>query len=73
VAKMIGHASKPPGLVSKQQQMVQLAILSLVVKTMDKYVLSALDLCVMTNVPFDLWMSTSRHNTFVLVINFINL
>jgi hypothetical protein len=56
-----------------QQQMVQLAILSLVVKTMDKYVLPALDFCVMTNVSFDLWMSTSGHNTFALVIDFIHL
>jgi hypothetical protein len=52
--------------------MVQLAILSLVVKTMDKYVMLALDFCVMANVSFDLWMSTFGHNTFAIVINFIN-
>jgi hypothetical protein len=36
MAKMIGHASNPHVQFHYHQQMVQLAILSLVVKTMDK-------------------------------------
>jgi hypothetical protein len=39
---------------------------------MDKYVLLALDFCVMTTTSFDLWMSRLGHGTFDLVINFIN-
>jgi hypothetical protein len=52
--------------------MVEHAIPSLVAKTIDKYVLATLDYCVMAIVSFDLWMSKSTHDTFALVINFIN-
>jgi hypothetical protein len=52
--------------------MVQHAIMSLVAKTMDKYVLLALDFCVTPIASFDLWMSKSKHDTFASVINFIN-
>jgi hypothetical protein len=51
---MIGHASKPLGLVPNQEQMVKHVIPSLVAKTMDKYVLPTLDYCVMAIVSFDL-------------------
>jgi hypothetical protein len=44
--------------------MVQHAILSLVIKTMDS--------CVIVIIYFDLCMSRFGHDTFVLVINFIN-
>jgi hypothetical protein len=37
-----------------------------------KYVMPTLDSCVTTIVYFDLWMSKFGHNTFTLVINFIN-
>jgi hypothetical protein len=44
----------------------------LVVKTMEQYVVPILKSCV--TITFDLWMSKSfRHDTFTLVINFINL
>jgi hypothetical protein len=46
--------------------MVQHAILSLVAKTMDHYVMPTLDSCVTTIASFDLWMSKSKHDTFAL-------
>jgi hypothetical protein len=52
--------------------MVEHAILSLVVKAMEQYVMTILDLCVTTTTSFDLWMSKFGHDTFALVINFIN-
>jgi hypothetical protein len=52
--------------------MVKHAIPSLVAKTMEQYVMLALDSCVIAIASFDLWMSRSRHDTFALVINFIN-
>jgi hypothetical protein len=52
--------------------MVQHAIPSSVVKTMEQYVILTLDSYVTTIASFDLWMFRSRHDTFVLVINFIN-
>jgi hypothetical protein len=52
--------------------MVQHAIMSLVAKTMDKYVFPALDYYVTATTSFKLWMSRFGHDTFVLVINFIN-
>jgi hypothetical protein len=52
--------------------MVEHGTPSLVAKTMDKYVLPTLDYCVMAIVSFDLWMSRSAHDTFTLMINFIN-
>jgi len=39
---------------------------------MEQYVMPTLDSCVTTIVYFDLWMSKFGHNTFTLVINFIN-
>jgi hypothetical protein len=54
------------------KQMVQHAILSLVVKTMEQYVMSALDLNVIPTISFNLWMSRSEHDKFALVINFNN-
>ncbi len=54
------------------KQMVQHAILSLVVKTMEQYVILVLDSCVTTITFFYLWMSIFEHYMFVLVINFIN-
>jgi len=51
--------------------MAQHAILSLVAKTMEKYVIPILDSWVITTY-LDLWMSKFRYDMFVLVINFIN-
>ncbi len=39
------------------KQMIQHAIPSLVAKTMEQYVISALDSCVTIITSFDLWMS----------------
>jgi hypothetical protein len=44
--------------------MVEHGTPSLVAKTMDKYVLLALDFCVTTTTSFDLWMSRLGHGTF---------
>ncbi len=51
--------------------MVQLAILELVAKTMENFVMLVLKFCI-TTTSFHLWMSIFRHDTFALVINFIN-
>jgi hypothetical protein len=52
--------------------MVQHAIPSLVVKTMELYEIFILDSCVIAITSLDLWMLESRHDKFVLVINFVN-
>jgi hypothetical protein len=52
--------------------MVKHVIFSLVGKTMEWYVMLALDSCVIAIASFSLWMSRSGHDTFALVINFIN-
>jgi hypothetical protein len=52
--------------------MVQHVIPSLVVKTIEQYEIFALNSYVTTIASFDLWMFRFRHDTFVLVINFIN-
>jgi hypothetical protein len=52
--------------------MVQFAIPTMVSRTMEEYVILALKSYVTTTSSFNLWMSRSRHNTFALVINFIN-
>jgi lauroyl/myristoyl acyltransferase len=52
------------------KQEVQHAILELVAKTMEKFVMPSLESCI-TTTSFDLWMSKSGHDTFALVINFI--
>jgi hypothetical protein len=49
--------------------MVQHAILSLVAKTIEQYVIFILDSYITTITSFDLWLSKSRHDTFILVIN----
>jgi hypothetical protein len=52
--------------------MVKHATPSLVAITMERYVMSALDSCVIAITSFNLWMSKSKYDTFALVINFIN-
>jgi len=52
--------------------MVQHAIPSSVAKSMEQYVIPTLDSYVTTIAYFDLWLSESRHDTFVFMINFIN-
>jgi len=42
-----------------------------VAKTMEQYVMLALDSCVIITTSFDLWVSRSGHDTLALVINFI--
>ncbi len=56
----------------KPKQMVQHAILSLVVKTMEQYVIPVLDSCVTTIIFFYLWMSRFGHDMFIPMIAFIN-
>jgi hypothetical protein len=52
--------------------MVQHAIPSLVAKTIEVYVILVLDSCVTTIASFDLWISKSKHDMFVLVFKFVN-
>jgi hypothetical protein len=52
--------------------MVQFAILSIVFKTMEQYVILALDSCVLGITSFDLWTFKFGHDTFAIVINLIN-
>jgi hypothetical protein len=52
--------------------MVQHAIIELVTKTMEKFVMQGLGFCIIVAMSFDLWMYKSGHDTFALVINFIN-
>jgi len=49
--------------------MVQHAILELVAKTMENFVMPTLESYIIAKKKIDLWMSKSRHDTFVLVIN----
>jgi hypothetical protein len=51
--------------------MIQSTIHALVSKTMEEYAILAPKSCVTTTF-FDLWMSRFGHDTFALVINFIN-
>jgi hypothetical protein len=50
----------------------QHAILELVTKIMEKFVMLVLESCITVTTSFDLCMSRFGHHTFVLVINFIN-
>jgi hypothetical protein len=52
--------------------MVQSTIHALVSITMKEYVILTMESCVTTTTSFDLLMFRSRHDTFALVINFIN-
>jgi len=61
----------PQIVFPNRKQVVQHAILELVVKTVEKFVMLALESCI-TTTSFDLWMSTFGHDTFAFVINFIN-
>jgi hypothetical protein len=51
---------------------VQHAILEFVTKTMEKVMMPILGSCITLTTSFDLWMSRFGHDTFALVINFIN-
>jgi hypothetical protein len=70
--KHLGMCQNPIVMFPNQKQMVQHTIPSLVAKTMDQYVMLALDSCVIANVSFDLWMFRFGHDTFALVIDFMN-
>jgi hypothetical protein len=45
---------------------------NIVKKTREKYVLPSLTLCVTCTTSFNLWMSRGGHDTFVMVVIFIN-
>ncbi len=53
-----------------QKKMVQHAILSLMAKTTDHYVMLTLDSCVITPISFDMWMFKFGHDTFCSCIYF---
>lgn len=56
-----------------QKQMVQHAFPTFVVETMDHYVIPTLNYFITTIIiSFDWWMFRSKHDTFALMINFIN-
>jgi hypothetical protein len=63
---------KPQIVFPNWKQITQHAILELVAKTTKKIVMLVLKSCITIKISFDLWMSTSRHDTFALAINFIN-
>jgi hypothetical protein len=44
----------------------------MMLKTMEDYVLPTLITCVIVNITFDLWMSKTNFDTFVMVINFVD-
>lgn len=62
----------PHAMFANYKQIVQHAITSLMVKTMEQYVMLALDLGVIPTIYFNLWMSRFKHDKFVLMINFNN-
>jgi hypothetical protein len=53
-------------------QIVETIIPKLVAKIMENYILLALGGCITIIASFDLWMSIFGHDTFVLVIKFVN-
>jgi hypothetical protein len=68
---MVLHQN-PRIVFPNRKQVVQHAIPKLVAKTMEKIVMLTLESCIITTTSFDLWMSRSGHDTFDLVIIFIN-
>jgi hypothetical protein len=56
----------------KWKQVMEQIIPSLVAKTQEKHVFFTLGGCVIVTTSFYLWMSRFGHDTFVLVINFVN-
>ncbi len=72
MAKAFSHAKKSLNYLSKLETLLQSSVPSSISKTMEQYVILALDSSLTTTSSFDLWISRSRHDTFSLVINFIN-
>jgi hypothetical protein len=54
------------------KQLVQCVIPKLVAKTMENFVMLVLESSITSTTSIDLWMSKFGHDTFALVINFIN-
>jgi len=52
--------------------MVRKHILLMMLKTMEDYVLPTLITCVIVSITFDLWMSKTNFDTFVMVVNFVD-
>jgi hypothetical protein len=50
----------------------QKALVDLVEKMKQKYVLSKLKQCYSTTTSFDFWMSKGTHDVFTLLISFLN-
>jgi hypothetical protein len=72
MAKAFSHAKKSLNYLSKLETLLQSSVPSSISKTMEQYLILALDSSLTTTSSFDLWISRSRHDTFSLVINFIN-
>jgi len=74
MAKMVGHASKSPSPISKSKANGPTCHLMFGGQDYGKICVANFGfLCdVMATTSFDLWMSKFGHNTFILVINFIN-
>jgi hypothetical protein len=68
--RMVLHQN-PRIVFPNRKQVVQRVVPKLVTKTMEKIVMPTLESCI-TTTSFDLWMSKCGHDTFALVINFIN-
>jgi hypothetical protein len=47
-------------------------LLKITKKTKEKYISLALESCNTCTISFDLWMSTARVDTFVLIVHFLN-
>jgi len=68
---MVLHQS-PCMLFPKWKQIVEQIIPSLVAKTMEKHVFLTLGCCAIVTTSYLFWMSRFGHDTFALVINFVN-
>jgi hypothetical protein len=72
MAKMVGHASKSMSPISKLKANGPACYFIFGGQDYGQYVLPTLDSCVTATTLFDLCMSKFGHNTFILVIKFIN-
>jgi hypothetical protein len=62
----------PKVVYPNQKQLVCEQIHAMLAETMDHYVLPLISSCQSANITFNLWMSRTSWDTFVLVVNFID-
>jgi hypothetical protein len=55
-----------------QRSLVRKHIMLMMLKIMEDYVLLTLTTCVIVSITFDLWMSKTNFDTFVMVVNFVD-